>query len=349
MRGGHVARRQLDANASAGRATRLAGPGWSPRRWSTDEKAGHAKNELDRARRPSFSSSHTPHRRPSLPPGDVGRDFGHELVADSEWLIASRRLDADSYFDNETAADLEHDFHILKPILESRGHDIGEAAHLCDLPSVQCYFDSGDYFLDLEIVNKSLPAVVDAALFDLKRLWYLRIRVSSGPMPPGIEAAPHLGLLDLYGTTTGGLEGPLPPGFWSLQVNELLIAEMGPRFTGSLDAELPVCAHLYSLYLYEMPSFSGDISSLKTCTKLRITVSIWGVPFVHTFIACYFSRLFGLPEIVDIRGLDGPWGPGVHSKRWWPLAPTFWNGLRGPSGRPDPEYTISGRAKNREK
>ena len=45
----------------------------------------------------------------------------------------------------------------------------------------------------------------------------------------------------------------------------------------------------------------------------------------------------GRPEIVDFGGLGGPGSPKNHSRRWGAKPPTFWNGLWGRWGRPNPK------------
>ena len=50
--------------------------------------------------------------------------------------------------------------------------------------------------------------------------------------------------------------------------------------------------------------------------------------------------VFGRSNMVDIWGLGGPGGPGNHSKRWGPSAPTVWNGFWGTRGHPDPKYLL---------
>ncbi len=42
-------------------------------------------------------------------------------------------------------------------------------------------------------------------------------------------------------------------------------------------------------------------------------------------------------EIIDFWGLDGPGGARNHSRRRGASHPTFWSGLWGPRGRPDPQ------------
>ena len=47
--------------------------------------------------------------------------------------------------------------------------------------------------------------------------------------------------------------------------------------------------------------------------------------------------------MVDFCGLAGPGDPGDPCKRWGAKPPTFWEGLPGPRGMPDPQKsTISG-------
>ncbi len=41
--------------------------------------------------------------------------------------------------------------------------------------------------------------------------------------------------------------------------------------------------------------------------------------------------------MVDFWGLAGPRGPGDPFKRWGSAPPTFWKGLPGTRGRPDPK------------
>ncbi len=46
---------------------------------------------------------------------------------------------------------------------------------------------------------------------------------------------------------------------------------------------------------------------------------------------------WGRPEIVECWGLGGPGGPQNHLKKWGASPPTFWNGVGGRRGRPNPK------------
>ncbi|CAE8633427.1 unnamed protein product [Polarella glacialis] len=202
-------------------------------------------------------------------------------------------IDHDDVETNTTAenasveADWVHDYGILKPILSARGFNVSGASRLCELPSVYC--NSGyrrrvpsyaaslmgqnwvgkEYQLVMTVPDKAINATMDAVLFDLKRVGFFQVYVNSGIMPAGIERLTTANLIWIEGNQTHGLEGPLPPGFWSLKTRMFLMAQMGPQFTGQLDAVLPMCDHLdYRLYLYRLQGLTGDISGLKACKKV---------------------------------------------------------------------------------
>jgi hypothetical protein len=138
-----------------------------------------------------------------------------------------------------------------------------------------------EYQLILPIKNVSAPAILNESLFSLKRVGYLDVLINSGSMPPGIERLQKASVIIIAGTVTHGLEGPLPERFWHVRTRLLILANMGPQFTGRLEDELPFCEHLdYRLYLWRMPKFSGSISGLEACTKINDAVFVVDVPLL---------------------------------------------------------------------
>lgn len=199
----------------------------------------------------------------------------------------------------EVESDWQHDFEILEPIVAQRGYNTTGIKKLCQLPGVYC--DTGfrrrvptyasklmdpdwvgrEYQVILQVPDPSIRVEVNASLFSLKRVGYFEVRMNAGAMPAGIEKLTTARMIWLEGNRTHGLEGPLPGGFWSMQPRMLLLASMGPQFTGNLESDLPMCQHLdYRLYLYRLPGFTGDVSALKACNKLTDTVEVFLNPML---------------------------------------------------------------------
>eukprot|EP00928_Gymnodinium_smaydae_P069717 TRINITY_DN5337_c0_g1_i2.p1 TRINITY_DN5337_c0_g1~~TRINITY_DN5337_c0_g1_i2.p1 ORF type:complete len:1153 (+),score=109.07 TRINITY_DN5337_c0_g1_i2:477-3461(+) len=89
-------------------------------------------------------------------------------------------------------------------------------------------------------------------------------------MPEGVHNLRRLRMFWLEGNTTHGLEGGLPPKFWHVRTRMLLLATMGPQFTGHLEPSLPVCDYLdFRVYMYRLPSFTGDVSALQRCRNVK--------------------------------------------------------------------------------
>eukprot|EP00931_Biecheleriopsis_adriatica_P116365 TRINITY_DN92004_c0_g1_i1.p1 TRINITY_DN92004_c0_g1~~TRINITY_DN92004_c0_g1_i1.p1 ORF type:complete len:1138 (+),score=163.76 TRINITY_DN92004_c0_g1_i1:57-3416(+) len=189
--------------------------------------------------------------------------------------------------------DWDHDFTILKPIVESRGYNTSGVQRLCELPCVYCNtgyrrrvptyaaklmstdWVGKEYQLVLTM-NPGISASMNASLFDLRRVGYFQVYVNSGEMPPGIERLNTTKMVWIEGNKTHGLEGSLPAAFWSMRTRMLLLASMGPQFTGHLDPVLPMCSHLdYRLYLYRLPGFTGDVAALRACSKITNTIEVF--------------------------------------------------------------------------
>jgi hypothetical protein len=197
---------------------------------------------------------------------------------------------------SEIEAEWSHDYNILKPILRKRGYEVDSARHLCGLPQVYCasgyrrrlpFYTSrlmgdwvgSEYVLMLRVANSSLPATIDQTLFDLKRVGYLEVLVTSGAMPSGVERLPRLSAVGFEGTNQLGLEGALPEGFWNFKARMFWLSNMPASFAGRLEDELPCCQHLdYRVYIGAMPSFAGNIQGLATCTNGLDGIWVWDTP-----------------------------------------------------------------------
>jgi len=211
---------------------------------------------------------------------------------------------------NSTAVadDWAHDFNILKPIMLARGFETS-ATSLCELPNVLCTtgavadskgvmqggfrrriptysldtmgtpdtWEGTDYMLHLAFKDQTKPTPFEPQLMELKRVVWFQVFVNTGAMPSGLERLPHInrGSFWLEGNVTHGIEGGLPPGFWSAPIRRLAFSSHGPQFTGSFPSEIPMCDHLsVALTIINNKGFSGDLTVLKRCRKLPFVVCL---------------------------------------------------------------------------
>ncbi len=240
-------------------------------------------------------------------------------------------------------AEWQTDFNILKPILAARGYVVNSSSRLCELPRVYCDYGyrrrvseyasqlmgdwvGSEYILMLEILDGDRENIINPELFDLQRLGFLQVKVNGGTMPPGIEKLQHASVLSFDGDGIGGgLHGGLPSGFWNFKARMFGLQIHPATFTGRLEASLPFCDHLdFRIYVYELKGFTGDISGLAACKRVKDMFRFYDVPLL-TGNHWEVMLAWGHPvrrHSFELSGLVGP-VPGTRDawQAWCLTAP----------------------------
>ena len=82
-------------------------------------------------------------------------------------------------------------YNILRPLVEARGYNVSMATRLCELPCVCCMVSCGllyvndvgrGYELSMYVLENAKPAIFDPAIVKLRRINYLQMDMSAGPI-----------------------------------------------------------------------------------------------------------------------------------------------------------------------